>query len=193
MREEHVQGRASYKEQDDSEHNVCGAPRRDIQQPQEDQEVEQRGAQVALHDHDRQGDAPHREHRQQVRQRRHGERAHAGAAGRQQGAVLGEVAGQDHLEQLGGLAGERPDVQRQARPADHAAEHEHEQQQCDAGRGPGVLVAPQPAVAAHEYGDGRQHGETQDQPHELQRRQPQLDAGDRLGDGVLWQPVHDEQ
>ena len=57
-------------EEKQPEHDIRGAPRRDVEQSQEDHEVEQRSPEVLLNDDDEQGDAPHREHREQVRQRR---------------------------------------------------------------------------------------------------------------------------
>ena len=141
--------------------DVRETPRCDVEHAQEDEEVEQRRAEVALDDHDRQRDAPHREHRQQVGQRRQPQRPRSVSPLGQQPSVLGQVAGQeddeDDLEQLRRLAGDGADAQRQARAAGDVAEDEHEQQQEDADRRPGVLVAAQPAVAADQHsGRGEQ-------------------------------------
>jgi hypothetical protein len=95
---------AAGDEQHQPEHDVRDAPGGDVEQRQEDEEVEQCRAQVALDDDDGQGHAPHRQHRQQVGQRRQLERTDARAGGRQQSAILGQVPGQednqDHLQQL---------------------------------------------------------------------------------------------
>ena len=111
VREERRTARAAGQEQQQAEHDVRGASRGHVEQRQEDEEVEQRRAQVALDDHDRQGEAPHREHRQQVRQRRQRNGPTRVLALDKQRPVLGQVAGQeddqDDLQQLRRLAGER--------------------------------------------------------------------------------------
>ena len=125
------------------------------------------------------------------------ERPDARAAARKQSAILSQIAGQeddqDDLEQLRWLACERPDAQRQARPAGHLAKYEHEQQQGYAGGGPGVLVAAQPAVAADEDGGRGQHGQASRIQTSWSGPRPQLRAADRLDNQVLGQALHHQE
>ena len=115
----------------------------------------------------------------------------------EQGPVLRQVAGQeddeDDLEQLGRLAAERSELEGQALAVDLRAEDEGEQQQTDADRRPGVLVAAQPAVGPDDDAEGRRQGQRQQQPDELDLGQPELGAEERLGDEVLRQPLHQQQ
>ena len=87
-----------------------------------------------------------------------------------------------------------PEAERQPRAADVDAEDEDEQQQRDAGRGPRVLVATQPAIRAD---DDRERGRD-GQPTGAARRagpgRAQLARRrNRLPDEVLRQPLHQEQ
>ena len=179
-----VEHDAAEHEHDQPDDDVAGSPRGGIDHRQEDEEEQQRGAQVALDDDDGQGNAPHRQHRQQERQWRQLEWTDACVGRDQQPAVLGEVAGQeydqDDFQQLGRLATERADAQRQARAAHDIAKDKHEQQQADAGGCPRVLVPAQPTVAAHEHGHQAENGEADHQPDHLQRRQRQQRAAQAL-------------
>ncbi len=123
---------------------------RGIQQGQEDREEQEGRTEIALDDHDAERDRPHHDHRREVWQRREPQGSDSGVLLDQQRPVLRQVAGQeddqDDLEQLGRLAGDRPQLERQALAVDIGAEGECQEQQPDAGRSPGVLVAAQPAV-----------------------------------------------
>ena len=145
---------AAEEEQDEPDDDQADPAGRDVEHRQEDAEEQQRGAEVALDDDDPEGDRPHRDHRGEVRQRRQAERPEARVLLDEQRPVLRQVAGQeddqDHLEQLGRLAAERPELEGQALAVDLGAEHERQQQQADPGGRPGVLVAAQPAVGADD-------------------------------------------
>ena len=151
--EQLVHQRAAQHEQDQAADDVAPARRRDVQQQQEHREEQQRGAEVALDHDDAEGDRPHRGHRQQIRDRRQAQRPDRGRLLDQQRPVLGQVARQEHdqddLEQLGWLAAQRADVQREPRAVRLAAEDEDEQQQRDPDGRPRVLVHAQPVVGAH--------------------------------------------
>ena len=70
---------------------------------------------------------------------------------------------------------------------------ERQEQQPDAGRRPGVLVAAQPAVGADHDAEGRGDGERQQQPDELDLGEPEGRPEEGLGDEVLRQPLHEQQ
>ena len=172
-------------------------PGGDVEHREEDAEEQQRRAEVPLDDDDHEGDRPHRDHRREVRDGRQAQRADPRVLLDEQGAVLRQVAGQeddqDHLEQLGRLAAERPELDGQALAVDLGAEHEGQQQQADPGRGPRVLVAAQPAVRADDDRQGRHDGQGDEQPDELDLGEPERGAEERLLDEVLRQPLHQQQ
>ena len=87
-----------------------------------------------------------------------------------------------------------PNVERQARAVDVRPEHEGEQEQADADRRPGVLVAAQPAIRADDDRERRATIATaEDQPDELDLGEPELRPEERLDDEVLRQPLHQQQ
>ena len=88
--------------------------------------------------------------------------------------VAREEHDEDHLQELRGLAGERPDRERQARAVDVAAEHERRQQEPDADRRPRVLVGPQPGVGADADREHRDHPEREQQPAQLELAEGEL-------------------
>ena len=101
-------------------------------------------------------------------------------SGRFSGEIAGEEDDEDHLQQLRRLAGDGPDRERQAGAVHVVPEHERQQEQHHARRGPRVLVAAQPDVAAD--GDG-QHGDDRQPDHEpdqLRSREPAEAPGQRL-------------
>ena len=161
--EQHRHQRAAEQEQDQPDDDQADPAGGDVEQRQEDAEEQQRRAEVALDDHDAEGDRPHRDHRGEVRQRRQPQRPEPRVLLHQQRPVLRQVAGQeddeDDLEQLGRLAAERSELEGQALAVDLRAEDEGQQQQPDADRRPGVLVAAQPAVGADDDAERRRHGE----------------------------------
>ena len=114
----------------------------------------------------------------------------------EQGAVLREVPGEeydeDDLEQLRRLPAERADDEGEPLPADVRAEHEGQQQERDAGRGPRVLVPAEPAVRADDDCERRRDGQRQEQPDELDLAEP-LGAEEPRADEVLRQPLHQQQ
>ena len=61
----------------------------------------------------------------------------------------------------------RPDGEDQPHPVDLAPEQEHEQEQRDADRGPGVLVEPQPRVGPHDRADHAHDRQREEQPSQL--------------------------
>ena len=71
-----------------------------------------------------------------------------------------------------------PSCERQALAVDLGAEDERQQQQADPGRGPRVLVAAQPAVGSDDDREDRDRRDRQQQPAELDRRQPERPAED---------------
>ena len=152
--EQLVGGEPADDQQDQADDDVARSGRGHVDEREEHGEEEQRRAQVALDDDDRERDRPHDEHRQEVRQGRQAERPQAGALVGQQRPVLRQVARQEHdqddLEQLGRLPADRPDAQGQERPVRLLAEHERQQQQADPDRRPGVLVATQPGIGADD-------------------------------------------
>ena len=116
--------RAAQHEQDQPDDHQADPARGDVEHRQEDAEEQERGAEVALDDHDAEGDRPHRDHRGEVRQRRQPQRPEPRVLLDQQGPVLRQVAGQeddeDDLEQLGRLAAERSELEGQALTVDLA-------------------------------------------------------------------------
>ncbi len=115
----------------------------------------------------------------------------------QQRAVLGEVAreehDEDHLQQLGRLAADRAERERQALAVDLGPEHERQQQERDAGGRPGVLVEPQPAIGADDDRERGRDADRQDEPDELDVGQAELGAEEALDDEILRQPFHQQQ
>ena len=143
------------------------------------------------------GDRPHRGHRGEERHRREADRADPGRLLDEERPVLGQVPGEeddeDHLEQLGRLAGDRADRQAQALAVDVVPEDERREQQGDAGGRPRVLVEPQPEIAPDRDREGGGQAERQHQPGELDVAEPELPRTDGLDDLVLGQPLHQEQ
>ena len=184
VREGEVQHRAAGQEQEQAENDVRGASRGDVEQAEEDEEVQQRRAEVALDDHDRQGEAPHREHRQQVWQRRQAERPDTRAGARQERPILGQVAGQEHdqddLEQLRRLARHGPMRSVSRAPPVTSPKTNTSSSRPMPSRRPGVLVAAQPAVAANEDRGRGEHGEAEQRPGQLHVGEAQLAAEDLL-------------
>ena len=78
-------------------------------------------------------------------------------------------------------------------PLTSDTQDEREQQEAHAGRGPGVLVATEPAVGADDDPDDRRDRDPEDQPDELDLGQADVVAEPVLRDEVLWQPLHEEQ
>ena len=189
--------RAADDEQDQPDDDEAEPAGGDIEHRQEDPEEQQRGAEILLDDDDHEGDRPHRDHRRQIRDGRQPQRTDACVLLDQQRSVLRQVAGkeddQDHLEQLGRLAAERPELDRQALPIDLRAEHEGQQQQPDADGGPCVLVATQPAIRADDDRECRQHGQRDEQPRQLDLGQAECRPEEGLLDEILRQPFHQQQ
>ncbi len=174
------------------EQNVARPGRCDVQQKQEDQEEEQRGAEIALYHHDAEGDGPHGDHRREIRQRRQAKRSDPRGLLHEQRPVLGEVAGQEDdeedLEQFGGLTRQRPDLQVQPLAVDVATEEECDQEQADADGSPRVLVSPQPRIVANRDGEAGDDGHADEEPHQLRLRETAEAAGE-----VLRQSFHEEE
>ena len=78
-------------------------------------------------------------------------------------------------------------------PAVSVPKHEHEQQEDDPDRSPGVLVAAEPRVRADHDADGRGDADGEHQPDQLDLAQPQGPAADVVGHQVLGQALHQEQ
>jgi hypothetical protein len=165
--EEHPARVRARDEQDEPDHQVRDAPGRDPDHHHEDPEVQERGAEVSLHEQDREGCPPGQEHRSQVLGGRQPERAEAGGRDPQQLTLLVQVRGQEDDDQdladLGRLEAQRPDLHPQAGavdrlpdPGDHRQQEEDQTEQADRV-GEGI---EHPVVADHD----QRRGERQ-QPH----------------------------
>ncbi len=188
---------AAEDEEDEPDHDQADPARGDVEERQEHAEEEQRGAEVALDDHDAEGDRPHRDHRQEVRHGRQPQRADPRVLLHEERTVLREVARQedheDHLEELRRLAADRPDREREPRAVDVGAEDEREQQQGDADRRPRVLVAAQPGVGADDDRQRREDRDREDEPDQLDLGQPERRPEEVLRDEVLGQALHQQK
>ena len=194
--EEGGEHRAADEERHEAADDEADPGRRGVEHEQEHPEEQQRGAEVALDHDDAERDGPHGSHRHQVRDGREADRPDARVLLDEQGAVLREVPGEehdeDHLEQFRRLTAERADDEGEPLPADVRAEHERQQEERDAGRGPGVLVLAEPAVRADNDRERRRDGQRQEQPDELDLAEP-FGAEEPRPDEVLRQPLHQQQ
>ncbi len=181
----------------DAEHGPRGAPRGDVQEGEEDG-VEQEGrAQVPLDDDHAHPERDHREHRCEVLERREADRAEPGPLGREERPVLREVSreedDEDHLQELGRLAAERADDERQARAALVHPEDERESEEPEPGEGPRVLVHAEPRVGPDHDREHAHDREAEAEPEGLQLREAEVDGPDVLRHVVLREPDHEEE
>ena len=177
----HVGGGAEHQQADQEVARPLGG---DPHDDDEEGEEQQRRAEVALADHDHDGDAPGDEDRQQVAGFGEAQRADLPGAGGEQLAVVGEVGGEEdrqgELGELAGLEVDRPEVDPDAGAADAEAEprHERHHEQGDAAEQQHPPVAGEVRRPLDDDQREHEHDDGDDAPRRLQPGEAIVEAGD---------------
>jgi hypothetical protein len=186
VRERVVRDEAAADQEHQADRDVEGLARREVQHREEDPEEEQRGPEVLFEHHDEHGHEPHRDDRQQVRDRRHGDRAESPGRGGQHLAVLLEVRREeDHEGDLHELPGlelrEARDADPDARTVDLAADEwqQGRDQEEHPDERPRVLEPGEHREVARDEDRDAEGARRDDQPRELLQQQRRREALDQ--------------
>ena len=156
----------------------------DVEQRQEAAEVHQRRAEVADEDEHQHRRAPDHEQRPEVLERRDRHPRHAPRSLDQHLPRVAQVGGEEDddrdLAELGGLEGDRPEVDAQVGAVDLRADprHARQEEQDQARRGDRVAVALEHAQVAQQQDGRREQRQADHEPLRLLARQLLVDAVD---------------